>query len=87
MHRGVVAILAGGRRAGRAQRRHPPCRRPLGRPRRRRAGAGAHRLRDYVRTYAFLAQIMPFTDADLEELYYYGKYLLTRLPSPILVMR
>ena len=38
-------------------------------------------LRDYTRTYAFLAQIMPFTDPDLEKLYYYGKYLLTRLPK------
>ena len=38
-------------------------------------------LRDFCRTYAFLAQIMPFTDADLERLYYYGKYLLTRLPT------
>lgn len=39
-------------------------------------------LRDYTRTYAFLAQIMPFTDPDLEALYYYAKYLLTRLPKP-----
>lgn len=38
-------------------------------------------LRDFVRTYAFLAQIMPFTDPDMERLYYYGKYLLTRLPT------
>ena len=38
-------------------------------------------LRDYTRTYAFLAQIMPFTDPDLEKLYCYGKYLLTRLPK------
>lgn len=38
-------------------------------------------LRDFVRTYAFLAQIMPFTDPDMERLYYYGKYLLTRLPN------
>ena len=36
-------------------------------------------LRDFTRTYAFLAQIMPFADAELEALYYYGKYLLTRL--------
>ena len=38
-------------------------------------------LRDFCRTYAFLAQIMPFTDSALERLYYYGKYLLTRLPT------
>lgn len=37
-------------------------------------------LRDFVRAYAFLAQIVPFHDTDLEELYYYGKYLLTRMP-------
>ncbi|MFP5346625.1 MAG: UvrB domain 3-containing protein, partial [Actinomycetes bacterium] len=37
-------------------------------------------LRDFVRAYAFLGQIVPFTDTDLEELYYYGKYLLARLP-------
>ena len=40
-------------------------------------------LRDFVRAYAFLAQIVPFTDTDLEKLYYYGKYLLTRSsPAP-----
>lgn len=38
-------------------------------------------VRDFVRIYAFLAQIMPFTDPDLERLYYYGKFLLTRLPA------
>ena len=36
-------------------------------------------MRDYTRTYALLAQIMPFVDADLEELYYYVKFLLTRI--------
>lgn len=39
-------------------------------------------LRDFTRAYAFLAQIVPFSDTDLEALYYYGKYLLTRLPKP-----
>lgn len=38
-------------------------------------------LRDFTRAYAFLAQIVPFSDTDLEALYYYGKYLLTRLPK------
>ncbi len=37
-------------------------------------------LRDFTRAYAFLGQIVPFRDADLEALHYYGKYLLTRLP-------
>ena len=36
-------------------------------------------MRDYTRTYAFLAQIMPFTDVDLEELYYYVKFLVARI--------
>lgn len=39
-------------------------------------------LRDFVRTYAFLGHIIPFADADMESLYFYGKYLLTRLPRP-----
>lgn len=37
-------------------------------------------LRDFVRTYAFLGQVVPFTSPGLEELFYYGKVLLTRLP-------
>jgi type I restriction enzyme R subunit len=37
-------------------------------------------LRDFTRAYAFLAQIVPYQDVALEALYYYGKYLLTRLP-------
>ncbi len=38
-------------------------------------------LRDFVRLYAFLAQIVPFTDTGLERLFQYGKLLLNRLPS------
>lgn len=38
-------------------------------------------LRDFVRTYAFLGQVVPFTSPDLEELYYYGRILVTRLPK------
>ena len=38
-------------------------------------------LRDFVRAYAFLAQIVPYGDPDMESLYYYGKYLLQRLPK------
>jgi type I restriction enzyme R subunit len=37
-------------------------------------------LNDYVRKYGFLAQIVPYQDADLERLYLYGRYLLNRLP-------
>jgi type I restriction enzyme R subunit len=33
-------------------------------------------LTSYVRAYAFLAQVMPWTERDLEELYLYGKALL-----------
>ena len=38
-------------------------------------------LRDFVRLYAFLGQVVPFISADLEGLSYYGKILLTRLPQ------
>ncbi|MEO3818659.1 hypothetical protein [Plantactinospora sp. B24E8] len=37
-------------------------------------------LNDYVRKYGFLAQIVPYTDAELERLYLYGRHLLNRLP-------
>ncbi|MQY20234.1 type I restriction endonuclease subunit R [Nocardia macrotermitis] len=37
-------------------------------------------LTDYVRKYAFLAQIVPYQDPDLEQLYLYGRHLLNRLP-------
>jgi len=37
-------------------------------------------LNDYVRKYGFLAQIVPYHDADLERLYLYGRHLLNRLP-------
>ncbi|QGK68925.1 DEAD/DEAH box helicase [Allosaccharopolyspora coralli] len=39
-----------------------------------------HALRQYVRLYAFLAQVVPYHDAELERLYLYGKHLLNRLP-------
>jgi len=38
-------------------------------------------LRDFVRAYAFLGQVVPFTSSELEELFYYGKVLITRLPK------
>ncbi|MER7459895.1 type I restriction endonuclease [Micromonospora sp. NPDC126480] len=37
-------------------------------------------LRDYTRMYAFLSQIVPYQDPDLERLYLYGRALLNRLP-------
>ncbi len=38
-------------------------------------------LRDYVRKYGFLAQIVPYRDPDLEALHLFGKHLLTVLPK------
>ena len=38
-------------------------------------------LTDYVRLYAFLAQVLTFTDADLEKLYVFARHLLRLLPS------
>ena len=37
-------------------------------------------LNGYVRQYGFLAQVVRYTDADLERLYLYGRHLLNRLP-------
>jgi type I restriction enzyme R subunit len=37
-------------------------------------------LGDFVRLYAFLSQVVTFTDADLEKLYVYGRMLLRKLP-------
>lgn len=41
-------------------------------------------MTDYVNTYAFLAQLLTFTDADLEKLYVFAKYLrrLVNVPGP-----
>ncbi|MCC6766596.1 MAG: putative DNA binding domain-containing protein [Deltaproteobacteria bacterium] len=38
-------------------------------------------LTDYVRLYAFLAQVMPFTDASLEKLYVFSRHLRRLLPA------
>lgn len=35
----------------------------------------------FVRTYAFLAQIMPFSDVDLEKFYAYARHLFNKLPK------
>ncbi len=46
--------------------------------------AGAEDFRDaldsFCRLYAFMAQVMPFSDVDLEKLYLYGRLLERRLP-------
>src|SRR5690606_38456013 len=38
-------------------------------------------LRSWTNLYAFLSQIMPFTDSELEKFYAYTKLLQTRLPK------
>jgi len=38
------------------------------------------KLSGYVKLYAFLSQIIPYTDPDLEMLYSYGRFLLPHLP-------
>jgi type I restriction enzyme R subunit len=38
-------------------------------------------LTSFVRIYSFLSQIMPFQDVDLEKLYSFGRFLLTKLPK------
>jgi len=39
------------------------------------------KLKQFVRLYAFLAQILPFEDPNLEKLYIFGRFLLRRLPQ------
>lgn len=39
------------------------------------------RLRSYVRLYAFITQVMPYEDEELEKLYSYGRFLLKKLPG------
>ena len=38
-------------------------------------------LTDYVRLYSFLAQVLTFSDADLEKLYVFARYLRRLLPA------
>ena len=38
-------------------------------------------LTDYVRLYAFLSQVLTFSDADLEKLYVFARYLRRRIPA------
>ena len=37
-------------------------------------------LTSFTRIYSFLSQIMPFQDVELEKLYSFGRFLLTKLP-------
>ncbi|MCX6163254.1 MAG: type I restriction endonuclease subunit R, partial [Ignavibacteriae bacterium] len=38
-------------------------------------------LTAFVRLYAFLSQILPFQDVELEKLYSFGRFLLNKLPK------
>ena len=38
------------------------------------------KLSGYVKVYAFLSQIIPYADPELEMLYSYGRFLLPHLP-------
>ncbi|PZD79658.1 type I restriction endonuclease subunit R [Mesonia sp. K7] len=40
-----------------------------------------HTLQTFIRTYSFLAQIMPFSDIELEKFYIYGRFLIKKLPK------
>jgi type I restriction enzyme R subunit len=40
------------------------------------------RLQSFVRLYAFIAQVVPFSDAELERAYVYCRFLALRLPTP-----
>jgi type I restriction enzyme R subunit len=38
-------------------------------------------LTSFVRLYSYLSQILPFQDVELEKLYSFGRFLLTKLPK------
>ena len=40
------------------------------------------RLNDFVRLYAFLAQVLPFAETDWERRFHFYRFLLRRLPVP-----
>jgi len=40
------------------------------------------RLNDFVRLYAFLAQVLPFAETDWEKRFHFYRFLLRRLPIP-----
>ena len=39
------------------------------------------KLMDYIRQYAFLSQLLPFEDTDLEKLYIFAKFLRRKMPT------
>ena len=58
-----------------------PRRRPFQGHAGRRAEEFQHLLAGYVRLYAFLSQVIPFQDAELEKRYAFGRFLLLKLPQ------
>ena len=44
------------------------------------------KLTAYVRLYAFMSQIIPYSDRDLEMLYSYGRFLIRNLPNDKTIM-
>lgn len=40
-----------------------------------------HSIKTFINAYSFLAQVMPFTDIDLEKFYTYLRFLITKLPK------
>ena len=42
-----------------------------------------HALTSFLRLYAFLTQIMPFYDLNLEKLYTYSRFLVKKLPTDV----
>lgn len=40
------------------------------------------KLQAFRNLYSFLSQVIPYQDSDLEKLYTYGRFLLTKLPRP-----
>jgi hypothetical protein len=42
--------------------------------------SSAKKLNGYVRVYAFMSQIVPYADPDMEMLYSYGRFLVPHLP-------
>lgn len=40
------------------------------------------RLQAFRSLYSFLSQVIPYQDSDLEKLYTYGRFLLSKLPRP-----
>jgi type I restriction enzyme R subunit len=38
-------------------------------------------LTSFIRLYSYLSQVMPFQDVELEKLYSFGRFLLTKLPK------